>query len=91
MANPAGNLTGNAEVSIGNTEAIALVIEATERGILFVVTKMETKPVTPRETTLGTPRPTTLEIPRATTPGTIYPSYTPRQMKNFHQAKILVL
>ena len=52
MANPAGNLTGNAEVSIGNTEAIALVIEATERGILFVVTKMETKPVTPRETTM---------------------------------------
>ena len=53
MANPAGNLTGNAEVSIGNTEAIALVIEATERGILFVVTKMETKPVTPRETTMN--------------------------------------
>ena len=68
----------------GNTEEIS-------PGIPCVGNKSSTKPVTPRETTLGTPRPTTLEIPRATTPGTIYPSYTPRQMKFFHQAKILVL
>ena len=66
------------ETILGNTESTAPGIESTAPRIPCTGIKRETKP--------GTPRETTLEIPISTMPGTPDPSFTPRNMKCFHQA-----